>query len=270
MDASFKLGGRRVKYKLTFLGVNSFFSNGIDQFHSNLLLENEEGKALLIDCGTDLKMFLAKANKKVENIDAVYVSHCHGDHASLEYLGFYTHFITKKKPTLYSHYTHFYDQPYNLWEVLRPSMEALDEGNVYLSEYFRCPKIDRSFEWSGIKFELLPFFHIENKDQIIFSYGLMFEINKKIIFFSSDTKENTLPFAETMMADIIFHDCETYGLVMPPGSKVHAHYEDLEKADPKIKAKTWLYHYQDLGKNMPNAKADGFARFVQTGQVFEF
>lgn len=269
------------KYKLTFLGVNSFFSNGIDQFHSNLFLENEDGKALLIDCGTDIKMSLAKAGKKVENIDAVYISHLHGDHCGgLEWLGFYTHFITKKKPKLYTDFTHlglFYG---NIWEMLRPSMEVLDHGNVKLGDYFDIAACD-NFEWDNANFCLIPLTHVKNHETDIFSYGLFFEINGKKVLFSSDTSKNLLDYIgdhdicnyrEKYInnADIIFHDCETYGLVMPPGSKVHAHYEDLTKSDPRVKEKTWLYHYQDLGDKMPDACRDGFAGFVKTGQVFEF
>jgi len=63
--------------------------------------------------------------------------------------------------------------------------------------------------------------------------------------------------------DIIFQDCETYEC-----SNVHSRYSNLKKFPADIKKKMWLVHYQDLGVNMPDAVADGFAGFVKKGQVF--
>ena len=67
----------------------------------------------------------------------------------------------------------------------------------------------------------------------------------------------------------IFQDCET----TPFKSGVHANYEDLKMLPPELKAKMWLYHYQDnviLDYDTWNTKAitDGFRGFVKTGAVF--
>ena len=50
---------------------------------------------------------------------------------------------------------------------------------------------------------------------------------------------------------------------------VHPDYDDLKRLDKNVKKRMWLYHYSDLGKNMPDAVADGFAGFVKEGQSFE-
>mgnify|MGYP001025512325 CR=1 FL=1 len=61
-----------------------------------------------------------------------------------------------------------------------------------------------------------------------------------------------------------FHDCET----SPFPSNVHAHYNDLKSLPKNIKEKMWLCHYNDGDK--PDCIKDGFAGWVQQGQVFDF
>jgi hypothetical protein len=70
-------------------------------------------------------------------------------------------------------------------------------------------------------------------------------------------------------ANHIFQDCET----APFKSGVHANYVDLKTLSPEIKAKMWLYHFQDNvieDYETWNAKAiaDGFRGFMKTGAVF--
>jgi hypothetical protein len=70
-------------------------------------------------------------------------------------------------------------------------------------------------------------------------------------------------------SDIIFQDCETYDWQTGKSkSGVHAHYRELLTLPEEIRSKMWLYHYQDA-RPLPDAKADGFAGFVEQGQVFE-
>ena len=62
--------------KLTFLGVASALSSG---YNSNILIEDKD-HVMLFDCGEDIKHSLKAANRKVEDLDAVYISHLHSDH----------------------------------------------------------------------------------------------------------------------------------------------------------------------------------------------
>ncbi|VEH28122.1 metal-dependent hydrolase of the beta-lactamase superfamily transporter III [Legionella sainthelensi] len=48
---------------------------------------------------------------------------------------------------------------------------------------------------------------------------------------------------------------------------MHAHFSQLDTLAPEIKAKLWLYHYND-GK-LPDAQFHGFLGFVQCGQIIE-
>ena len=76
--------------KLTFLGVSGFLSDG---FNSNMLLDIGD-RTFLLDCGMDIKFSLKASNRKVEEIDDIYISHLHGDHINgLEWIAFYSYFM---------------------------------------------------------------------------------------------------------------------------------------------------------------------------------
>ena len=273
--------------KMTFLGTGSFFST--NNYHTNILLERE-GKSLLIDCGTDIKHSLIEAGKSPADIDAVYISHMHQDHAGgLEYLGFYAYFVAQKKMGLYL--SQELESP--VWNTLSAGMAYLDDLDADLSTYFDVHTVNgymnnNRFMWNGIEFEKIASRHIWPKDaglavrrpiQSLMSYGLRFRFNGKKVWVTTDScdarfaekedwwdvygpyQSNAEPYYES---DIIFHDCETYEC-----SNVHSRYSALKKFPVGIKKKIWLVHYQDLGDKMPNAVADGFAGFVKKGQVYE-
>ena len=53
-----------------------------------MLLINEQGNKLLIDCGSDIRFSLYAAGFSHLDITDIYISHLHADHAGgLEYIG---------------------------------------------------------------------------------------------------------------------------------------------------------------------------------------
>jgi len=247
--------------KLTFLGVSGLLDKG---FSSNMLLDIGD-KTLLIDCGGDIKHSIRAASRKPKEIDAVYISHLHSDHAAgLEWLGYYFYFVLHKRPTLYIHESMISD----LWGMLRPGMEKLHRREIVtLDEYFSfvvIPTNDSWFSFGGEKFYVHPESHVESLDGNAYSYSLLcykehstWQENK--FYISTDT--NKINIYESKF---IFHDCDVMNL-----DGVHANYNDLKKVKDRRRKKMWLYHYHDLGDNMPDAVKDGFAGFVKQGQIFE-
>ena len=99
--------------------------------------------------------------------------------------------------------------------------------------------------------------------EIVPSYGLIFEGEMSRVFLTTDTQfcpNQIQTFYDSV--DIIFHDCET----TPFKSGVHAHFTDLATLDEKTKKKMWLTHYADGDK--PDAEEAVFAGYVAKGQVF--
>ena len=251
--------------KLTFLGVSGFLSDG---FQSNILFDTDNGLTLLLDCGTDIKHSLKAANRKVEEIDAVYISHLHGDHmGGLEWLAFYTYFITKRKINLFIHESLLSD----LWSMLSPSMSNQKGKYLRIDDYFDVwifadKKI--SFIYDSLVFQAIRLRHVDGKYQNMYSYALMVDDydtvdgEEGLFYISFDTDEII-----RYQAKYIFYDCDVMNL-----DGVHPNYKDLKKIEESTKKKMWLYHYADLSKyngKMHDAKADGFAGFVKEGQIFE-
>lgn len=248
--------------KLLFLGVSSALSVGRNKFQSNMLLESDSGKKLLIDCGGDIRHSLYAQGYRHEDIHAVYISHLHSDHVGgLEWLGFAKHFIERSRPELYISA----DQASTLWRnVLSGGMSSLESQKATLRTFFNVKKINQlQFDWEDISFHLVKTYHAFNKHTLLPSYGLLFKQNSKHFFVSSDTRlhlDSLMPVFEK--ADMIFQDCET----SVTASGQHARYEELCQLPPAIKNKMWLYDYND--GTLPDAEKDGFLGLVKQGQHF--
>jgi len=246
--------------KLQFAGVGSAFTTQ-DYYQSNAVIRPDTGKVFLIDCGSDARFSLGEIGLSHRDIDAVYISHLHADHiGGLEWLGFCTYFDPQaSKPKLFI--VDSLVEP--LWDSLKGGMQSHEGIVLTLDSFFDVTtvQINNCFTWKSVRFCPIQTVHVMNGLGIVPSYGLI--INDKT-FFTTDTQFCPRQIEKFYdMADIVFHDCETY----PFKSGVHAHYDDLKTLPAKHKEKMWLYHY---GPNPPqNPTEDGFQGFVVRGQEFE-
>ena len=64
--------------KLTVIGCGDAFGSG-GRFHSSYLLETSKG-LLLLDCGANSPLAMKRCGLTISAVDAVVISHCHGDH----------------------------------------------------------------------------------------------------------------------------------------------------------------------------------------------
>lgn len=252
--------------KLIFIGSGSAFTVGSNNYHSNMLLTNNDGQHLLIDCGSDARFSLHEIGLSYADIQDVYISHLHADHVGgLEWLAFTHKFDPKcNKPNLY-----LCDKLVKkLWKhVLSGGLCSLQVEEATIHSYFNVHAVEENgnFHWHDLEFRIVQSVHFLSGFTIMPSYGLLFTLNGTRIFITTDTQfapNQIMDFYK--IADVIFHDCET----APVKSRVHAHYEELKTLPAEIKKKMWLYHYNP-GK-LPDAKKDGFQGFASKGQVFEF
>lgn len=249
--------------KLTFLGTGSAFTT--DNYQSNILLESGKSK-LLVDCGSDIRFSLKDKKLSYLDIDNIYISHLHADHAGgLEYIGFSKYFDPRcSKPNLFISDCIVDD----LWNnTLSGGMRSIQGLKANLNTYFNVVPVSKngSFKFGNIDFQLVQTVHIMDGFSIISSFGLMFKINNKTIYITTDTQfcpEQIKDFYD--MSDVIFQDCETTEYC----SGVHANFQQLITLSQRFKNKMWLYHYQP--GELPEAELNGFLGFVKKGQVFEF
>lgn len=253
--------------KLQFLGSGSFFTPMTENFQSNMILHSDSGKNLLIDCGTDARHSMAALGYTAPDIDSVYISHLHADHAGgLEWLAFCARFSHNgPRPKLYIHPL----LKQRLWNnVLSGGMQSLaGDRPAELSDFYEPMPLDdvQSFIWEDIQFHLIETVHIFNGPEKAPSYGLYFSTPKKRVFITTDTCFDPIRYQSWYeQADIIFHDCDTG----KHKSAVHAHFTELSTLPREIKAKMWLYHYSSAKHY--DAKVHGFKGFVVKGQQFEF
>jgi ribonuclease BN (tRNA processing enzyme) len=205
-----------------------------------------------------------------KDVDALYVSHLHADHiGGIEWLGFSRYFGKGPKPDLYVNER----LSHSLWEnSLRggwPATRAWSSRSTTSSPPSTASTRTARSTGGQTYCQLVQTVHYMDGYEIVPSYGLLMRVENNPaageVFLTTDTQ-----FAPSQIMDfyrrasVIFQDCET----APYRSGVHAHYAELVTLPPDVRAKMWLYHYQD--GPLPDAKADGFAGFVERGQTFEF
>jgi len=256
-----------ISVKLLFLGTGAAFTIGQGNYQSNMILESNQSNKLLLDCGTDIRFALHDQGLTYHDIDSLYISHIHADHiGGMEWLGFSRKFVgNDERPTLYL----TNDLATQLWDnALSGGMRTLDGEIAHLDTYFNVHYLEDEqgyFEWEDGHLDLIKTFHVKNGNKYRPSYGIVLRYQSKKILISMDTQfvlEHFQPIYE--QSDLIFHDCETSDRV----SGVHATYQELLTLPPDIKAKMWLYDYND--GPLPDAIKDGFRGFVNKGQRFDF
>ena len=252
--------------KLQFLGTGSAFTPIAENFQSNMIIQSDGGKYLLIDCGSDARHSLAAQGLTHYDIDGVYVSHLHADHAGgLEWLAFTNRFAqTPRKPKLYVHPS----LVHRLWDnVLSGGLQSLEGVRpACLADFYEVMPLGAGshFSWEGIHFKLIKTIHTSNGPELAPSYGLFFSTSTSTVFITTDTRFEPHQYNRYFNeAKLIFHDCDTG----TQKNAVHAHFTELDTLPMTIKSKMWLYHYHSIKGVEP--RAHGFLGFVKKGQSFE-
>lgn len=234
------------------LGVGDAFS--AEHYSFCLLVSHidDDGKTsrLLIDCPHPVRKALREASSRagtpldLHDVDAVILTHLHGDHASgLESFGYFNTFALGRKPVLYAHP----DVSARLWEGhLAAGMEQLMTLDEQGGRCFIERSLDESFELRGLDVDAAvrfgPFV-IECRKTLHHIPTTALRITagagsaKRSVGISADTAFDPSLIEWLDEADLIIHETN-FG-------PAHTAFDDLLELDHRIRAKTRLIHYPD-------------------------
>ena len=228
-------------------------SESLSYFNNNALLACSAGN-LMIDCGHTAKQALYQQGYSWSNIDAVYITHVHGDHVfGLERLAFESRFKLNTRPTLFLEPSLEVD----LWEhTLKGSLGNINGERQKLTDYFDVQLIsENSFRYGRHTIRSIPVDHAPDKA----AFGILID---NYLFYSGDTKAiptviNDLTF------QIGFHDASVADV-----SPVHAHFDALQAAYPSdVCKKLFLMSYEDNWQLANKDIRSVFAGLAYQGQM---
>lgn len=221
-------------------------------FNNNALVTNSQGN-LLIDCGYTIKPALTAQGLKLQDIDAVFITHVHADHMfGLERLANEGRYKYKKKARLILHHE-LYDE---LWhQCLKGVLAKNGEGENELADYFDLELLQGDeFELFGNFYQLHRVSHTPGK----VCFGLM--INQSI-FYSGDTV--AIPqLLMQLKPDLVLHD-----VTLTEYNPVHASVHSLLSLYPaELCKKIYLMSYEDHWPEYQQMVEQHFAGFARQGQ----
>lgn len=234
-----------------FVIIGCGHSESFDNFNNNALVKSSQGN-LLIDAGYTIKNALHAQGMTIKDINAVFITHVHGDHVfGLERLAYESKFRYQTRIALYYHES-LYDE---LWhQTLKGSMGKHGDGEASLEDYFDLfPIASLECEIYSHQFQLFQNKHTPGKP----SFGI--NINEKL-FFSGDT--TAIPeIISDLTFDVGFHD-----VTLSPFNPVHASINSLiEKYPLDIRKKLYLMSYEDHWPEYATQVEENFLGFARQG-----
>ena len=205
-----------VRMELRFIGSGDAFGSG-GRFNTCFLVTGARGR-FLIDCGATSLVALKQAAIDPASIDAVVISHLHGDHfAGLVFLLLDARLMTKRtKPLLLR-------GPPGLEERLRAAQEALFPGSAEKPAGFALEHraLSAGARCDAGLFAVTPFRAIHDAGAPCFS--LRIECEGKVIAYSGDTEWTDELAAAARGADLFICECSSWERPL----KGHIDYQTL-------------------------------------------
>jgi len=231
-------------------------SESMTLYNNNAAVLSDSGN-ILIDCGHTIKHALHDQGMSIADVDAIYISHVHGDHVfGLERIAYEAKFKYKKRIKLIFHssiMTELWDQ------TLKGSLGTHGDGEATLQDYYDVTALDDDkFSLFGNDYQLVPVEHTPNKS----AYGLL--INNKL-FYSTDTI--AIPgVIKSLDFETGFHD-----VTLTKSNPVHATLDSLIQQYPEeVRKKLYLMSYEDDWHEYVDIVGREFAGFAKQGMKIEF
>ena len=239
-----------------FLILGCGHSESLEHYNNNAAVINNQG-VLLIDCGHTIKHALRAQDMSIESVDAIFITHVHGDHVfGLERVAFEARYKYQKRISLYFHESIYQE----LWD------QTLKGSLGYSSDHDGTPQENTLEDWFDVNVITGNKFSVFGNNYKIFevkhspgkpTFGLT--INDTV-FFSSDTTQ-IKEIIENTEFQIGFHD-----VTLTKFNPVHASLSSLvESYSKEVRDKLYLMSYQDDWAEYKDMVEDNFKGFAKQG-----
>jgi len=219
--------------KITVIGSGDAFGSG---GRLNTCFHVNTGNAqFLIDCGASTLPGLKKYGINTDEIDAIVISHFHGDHyGGIPFLLLEASLSQTKKNIDIISPPGGKQRLISLLELLYPGSPVLEKLNISFIEYAPNEAIERR----GFTVTGFPVVHVEEA----LPHGLRIETSGKVIAYSGDTSWTDALIPLSNLADVFICECNFYSTQ----AKEHLCYQELESHLPEFTCKKlFLTHPSD-------------------------
>jgi ribonuclease BN (tRNA processing enzyme) len=220
--------------KITLLGTGDSFGSGGRHATSIYVQGNDVG--ILLDCGPSILPSMKAKNYAATDVDAVFISHFHGDHfGGVPFLFLeYQYRSARRRPLTIAGPPGTSDKIKGLTQILFPGLNS--KNPPY--ELAFCDLDSHRAERVGHA-ALTPFPVKHFPDDI--AYGFHLSMDGRIVVFSGDTAWTDELAKQSEDADLLVCECSS----LEPETEFHMSYRDLETRRDAIQAQRVVLTHAD-------------------------
>lgn len=240
------------KISIQVIGCGDAFGSG-GMFNTCFFVKADDFN-FLIDCGGTSLVGLKKAGLSSNDVDAIFISHFHGDHiAGIAFLLCEAKNYFNRKKDLHI------IGPKGIQEKVEIITNTLYENttqSLASKIHYHEIKQEEASSLQGVEYTYFPVVHSPSTSP----HGIRFKIGEKIIGYSGDTEWTDVLYKISENADLFICECNNY----EKKGKSHLNYQTLKEKRENIQCKKMILTH--LGEEMLKNKNSLDIEVAEDGQ----